>query len=226
MKIINTLLFTILFFSEIIAQAQNHRFAVGLTGSGDLSAIEFDLKNPHQPYSPGFEKRSNPGFSYGVRLQLNVNDQLFIRSGLFYATRDFSYHYHYAFNDPADTFIPKESRLSVYHFGVPIMLGHHVITGDKFRLSPSAGFVGELYSDQRETTTYDDGSLEDSEFLDQHLNHLVSAQINIGMEYHINQRFFITAEPYAKIGMNLPADAVQENKINAWGGILSLNCNL
>lgn len=211
---------------SIIAGAQDHKIAVGFTGSVDISTLDFDLYDTDSPFSPGNEKRTNPGYSYGMRIQYNFNDLLFLRTGLFYATKVFSYQYHYIFNDPEDPFIPKESRLRVYHLGVPLMLGHHVVNKEKFKLSPSAGFVGEFYSGQQETTTFEDNSEEETDFLNQHLNHLLSAQINIGLEYHFSSRFYLTAEPYAKVGMNVPADSAKENKLNAWGGILSLNCNL
>lgn len=212
---------SLLLFSNII-NGQENKISIGFLGSFDK--YDFDFKS-----ITGFEHayKMNSAYSFGLGFQYNISENILLKSGLQYSEKGYQLDYEFNFIDPGDPLIPRETKLKTNYLSIPIVLGYYIINGDKIKLSPAFGFVGEFLICNDETSAFGDNSERESEFLNQNLNKvLLSPQLNISFEYHIGEKIFLAMEPYLRYGFSsVYTDIIESNSIS-YGGIFSINYKL
>ncbi|MCK4661614.1 MAG: PorT family protein [Bacteroidales bacterium] len=210
-------------FTSILVSGQENKISTGLASSVDYYNM-FDFKS-----IVGFNHKyeTNSAYSIGLRFQYNINEKLSLRSGLLYSEKGYKKNYNYIFMDAGDPLIPKESNLKISYLNVPLIIGYYLINKGNIKFSSSTGIISEFLISNTEISVFEDNSERNSEFLNQNLNGiLLSAQVNVGLEYHMGKNLFFTIEPYVRYGINKIDDVIMNSNPISYGGILSVNYKL
>jgi hypothetical protein len=206
-------------FSSILAFGQENRISFGLASSIDKYNFDFE------PFD-GIDQtqKTDLAYSFGLRVQYDFKDKLSLRSGILYSEKSYKTDYNFIAMESGDPYIPRESNLKARYLNVPLMIGYVIINKANFRFTPSAGIISELLVGKTETTIFDDNTESDTEFLSKDLSKiLLSAQINVGFEYHFDRNAFVTFEPYLRYGFNKTNEKIMISKPISYGAILSIN---
>ena len=183
-----------------------HKLSLGIT-----SSMEYCRNYLNDNNTTLLSTDRDNGFHIGLKLQYNFTEKLSLRSGIVYS----EYYYNttlkiHAIGDfiPYDTTYITQYKVKKMSWNIPLMLGYTLYSKNKFRFTPSAGFI---FTETRHSST-----------------DRLYAQVNLGVEYFITKNFFITFEPF--VGYNLfPAQEgyiynTQSNLMH--GGIFSVNYQL
>jgi hypothetical protein len=206
-------------FSSFLAIGQENRISFGLASSIDKYNFDFE------PFVGIDQKQTTDlAYSFGLRVQYDLNDKLSLRSGVLYSEKSYKTEYNFSPMDSGDPYIPRESNLKVGYLNVPLMIGLSMLNKEKFKFAPSAGITSEFLVGNTETSIFEDNSKRDSEFLSKKLSAiLLSAQVNIGFEYHFDRNLYLTFEPYLRYGLNKIDDEIMNSKPLSYGAILGIN---
>ncbi|MFZ4741084.1 MAG: autotransporter outer membrane beta-barrel domain-containing protein [Bacteroidales bacterium] len=189
---------------------QKHKFYLGIETSLDYFHFNYD-----DPYSTLISSEESHGYHFGLKVQYNFNEKLSIRSGLSYSI----YYYKSTYQNNG---LDIHNFASTYHNGpyighqfskfqfwnFPLMLGYTVFTKEHFKISPSIGLILRINPSFGSLKTY--------------------SQLNLGCEYFINNKIFLTIEPYINYYLNIEAIDyfTRDDSKFGLGGIVSINYNL
>jgi hypothetical protein len=215
------LIFSILLLSNVLL-GQENKISIGLLGS--LDKYEFDFK-PIIGFDHEYE--INPAYSFGLTVQYNVTERIISKGGFQYSEKGYKLNYAYNFMDPGDPFIPRSTNLKVRYLSIPLFLGYYFKNREIIKLSSSIGIVSDFLINNNEKSVFEDDTERESEFLNRNLNQfLLSSQVNIGIEYHLEKKLIFIIEPYLRYGLNAVDDDIMESNSISYGGIISVNYKL
>lgn len=214
------IIISILFISYL-SFGQKNEFYVGVLGSVDN--YNFDVQ-------PSFVSAlDNYAYSYGISTQYNFKKRLFLKGSFQYSRKEFQLDYNFYTVEPGppDPLIPNITNLNTSYLSIPFLIGYYIQNGEKIKTSISCGIVSEFLLTEKETSVFQDDTKRKSEFLNQDLNKVqISPQINIALEYHLENNLFIAFEPYLRYYLDTNANDFMEAKPLVYGGILSINYKL
>jgi len=215
-----TLLLCIL-FATIALRAQQNSMSVGLMTS--LDVYNFDFSTTTLQFFD-HEYTTNTGFSAGLTYRYHLNESLVLKTGLNYAEKGYTLDYNFIFFDERDPAIPKQTTLTSSYLGVPVFVGKHLLNGEHFKITPSAGLLSEFLISSSETSVFEDDSERETMYMTENLSEMLfSGQFNLGLECHLGKRFYFTLEPYMRYGFNSLDETVMEATQLSYGGLLSVN---
>jgi len=220
-------LFLALSLVTLFVNGQQNKFSLGINSSLDYYTIDFN--SPQIFYNHQY--KTTASYSYGLNVQYNFNEQLFLQSGASYSKKGYQLIYDFrlvAIDDPSlDPAIPSESKLKLSFINIPLMLGYYLKKEGKVRLSVATGVNNEILLKSSETTLFGGGKTKTSKILSQTTaSFLSSAQLNLGIEYHLGNKLFFSITPYFRYGFNTINDvSINFNSIS-YGGVFSINFKL
>lgn len=215
------LLIILFLISSVICLAQEKNTSVGIVGSID----QYNIRYAKKLFFFDHEYSANISYSWGLKFQKNVKDKLLFNTGILYSQIGYKMIFNYVFNDPNDPLIPKEANIKVSYITLPLNFGYYLIQKDKFKVFSSAGIVGEIYVDNKETVIFEDGSKKEINYLTfvtGFSRFLFSPQISSGLEYNFNEKMFFTVEAYLRYNFV----KIEDNMLDipfSYGGIVGIN---
>lgn len=214
-----SILIVLLVTTTLVSIGQVKSTFIGLIGSIEYN--KYDFKKTM--LNSNFDYNSNIGYSTGVGLKFQLQEKIFIKTGLLYATQGYQLKYNYVVLDTNDPAIPSQTKLKLLYLHVPIMFGYQCLNFGNFKFTPSGGLIIGYQINETENTTYDDGSIRKSDFLNQNLNKLqVRFEVALGFEYLIGDKFKIEIGPFIGKGLNKLDDELMKSCQIAYGLILGL----
>jgi hypothetical protein len=210
----------IFIFTISFVKAQENKFSLGVIGSYDGHSLQ-----TNQLFGNSQTYKISLAYSTGLNLHYNLNKKLHLKSGVFYAKNGYDVAYNnFIFRNPNDPAIPKGSVIKINTINVPLMIGFYMKSNGVIKLSSSLGGVTGIVINTSETSTFEDNSTSTAKSLSNSLPTLfLSVQLNIGIEYHLNEKIYIGLEPYFRYGFNTITDAFMEFNPSSYGSFLSLN---
>ena len=190
----------------------SHRYYIGLMSSLDFYNVKYNETD-----SKFIDKYQ--GYHYGIRLQYDITKKLSLRSGLSYSL--FKYKVlQTPVIDPKYGFILIQDSMNINCWNVPVMLGYTLFSNGNFKITPSAGYILSFIKTYKESTNYYDNYLVTNTD-----NNLIihSAQLNLGLEYLINNKFLITLEPFINFTFSEIDNEIYKSNTISFGGIFSIN---
>ena len=131
----NITIFTFLFFTIFYSIGQDKKISLGLISSIEYN--EYDFKETD--FHPNYDYKSNTGYSIGLGLDYQIQEKIFVKSGLTYSILGYQLKYNYLVRDPGDPLIPRKSELTVSYISIPLMIGYQVMNFGNLRFNPSFG---------------------------------------------------------------------------------------
>ena len=214
------------FLMTIIVNGQDKKISLGISGSLDFYKYQFNdiLDNSHS-----YKNRIN--YSTGLTLNYNFNEKFAVKTGLLLSTKGYILDYNWILIDPSDPAIPSESNMKLSYLDIPLWVSYNYLKIGKLTLLASTGVVTSLLINEKEVSTMGDGSIKETDFakklLLQKLNStLLAIEIELGLKYNINDKIFISLEPYFRHGLNKISDDVLKSNPNSYGANLGFHIYL
>ena len=219
------LISTLLLLASLV-NAQDSKFSIGITGSPDIYNYEF---KPIPDFYHTYKTKTN--YSIGLSVSYNFAERFSVKSGLLYSTKGYILNYSWIGAEPNDPFIPVESNMNINYLDVPVLISYDFLQLDKLSLFTSSGIVASFLIDENETSTMGDGSEKETDFsrvmFNQSFNNtLVAIDLEVGLNYNINQKVYVSVAPYLRFGLDKISDEVLESNPISYGASLGLHVNL
>ena len=190
----------------------SHRYYIGLMSSLDFYNVKYNETNV--TFIDKYQ-----GYQYGIRLQYDITKKLSLRSGLSYSL--FKYKVlQTPVIDPKYGFILIQDSMNINCWNVPVMVGYTILSNGNFKITPSAGYILSFMKTTKESKDYFYNHLLTN--TDNNLK-IHSAQLNLGLEYLINNKFLITLEPFINFTFSVIDNDIYKSNTFSFGGIFSIN---
>jgi hypothetical protein len=223
MKKINLLLIGSLL--ALIVNAQSNKLSVGIVASPDFYNYDFE---PISYLGHHYETKNN--YSFGAAFQYSINEKFAVKTGLIYSDKGYVLKFGWIAPDSPfyDPLLPERSVLNANYIDVPLLLNYSFINRKKISLFSSAGIITSFLIGEKEISTMKDGSMKETIFLknlfDENSNpNLFALNINLGLKYNLNERLFLTLEPYFRYGLNKIDYRVLYTPPTSYGALIGVN---
>lgn len=223
MKKIGLILFlSLTFFSG--AFTQPNKLSFGVIGIYD----NYTLKTRNN-FGFNHEYASKLSFTSGINIQYNLNEKCFIKSGILYVKKGYEVDFNFIAIDPIylDPAIPNVAAIDINVLAIPTMFGYYIINKDKFKLSSSIGMFNEYVFKTTSTFINHMGTEYKSSELPSNMSRMYfSSQLNLGVEYHFSERWYLGLSPYFRYAFNTIGSSKMDYSPISYGGGISLNYKL
>ncbi len=212
----------------LISYTQNNKLAIGVLGAFD----KYSQSTGKFGFGSTREYQLKAAYSYGLQAQYNFNEKYFIRIGFLHSVKGYNIpQYNFiaidgTVNDPA---IPQSSKVKYNSVVCPVMYGGYYKRSKKLKLSAAIGAVNEFVYQTKEESTSGDGSVNATSHLSKGMSEFYfSGQINLGAEYHFNEKIYMSAEPYFRYLFNEFGfgDGLMEFSSISYGSFVGLHYKL
>lgn len=166
--------------------------AIGLMASYDYLKVKFEARpNKNQKFSLG------RNFSIGVVGIISPGEIFSGTISFLYTTKNYFLTYNYELNNSKDPFpFPDKTKVYLSYLELPIDLNYRFLKGGRFSLYLSAGITTEFLIRESESTSYQNGKLEETIiFKGENNNFLLGGSIGLVLWYNLNKSFSIFFKP-------------------------------
>lgn len=242
------LLFTLIFVSAVAlnARAQNveksKRLSIGFSVSPDYN--DRTLSNNNGSFSSGvvIDVRDKYetwrlGYTAGPVVSYRLSEKVDLETGLLFSSKGYNnkkteldFYDEFdgtGFSNPAPDGLPSSARISHVYYYIDMPVKATFNFGKKrLRVCAGAGIAANVFVKEtlRLKTWYEDGStkkdLHNSEF--DYKGLMISPQASFGVNYNLNERLYLKAEPTFRYGIVNIISTPVTGKL--WNAGLNLSC--
>ena len=220
------ILFSVFVLFAILANGQNNKLSIGITGSPDFYNYQFKS-------SQGFEHEYNTkvNYSLGLSLKYNFAERYSVKTGLLFSTKGYILDYSWLIAQTNDPLIAQKSNINLSYLDIPVLVSYEFYQRDKLSLYTSTGLIMSFLINEDETSTMGDGTEKETEFskttFNQTFNNtLLAIDLEFGLKYNLNKKLFISLAPYLRYGLNKISDEVLESNPISYGASFGIHLNL